>query len=66
MNSFEMSDDSFAKLQASSRTEAVMRAVSLGLISADGLIDESSGGRMMQGRVNVRATGAGGTYRGQP
>jgi len=32
----------FAKLQASSRTEAVMRAVSLGLISADGLIDESS------------------------
>ncbi len=32
----------FAKLQASSRTEAVMRAVSLGLISTDGLIDESS------------------------
>ncbi len=30
----------FAKLQASSRTEAVMRAVSRGLISGDGLIDE--------------------------
>lgn len=30
----------FAKLQAASRTEAVMRAVSLGLITGEGLMDE--------------------------